>query len=529
MAIYNLPNYKTADGFGMSLNIRRGNPNPLDNSSVWSSYEDALNYAKTSAISYVGQLVTVVDFTAAVMDGETITTPAQAKVDVYKIELGEDGVGTLTKVGAEEAQAAIDELERDFAAMGTTLEAVEESVEEIDGRLGTVETDLGTAKNDITKAKEDIVSNSEAIDAVEADIEQLKTDVATANSTANSNKTKVDALETNVTTNYALKSEVATAKQEAISEALATILGEAGIDEKYDTLKEVADWILADSTSSAQLVAKVEAIEKDYLDSTDRTEIDKAITDLTTYVGTIPTDAASDNVIAYINEVVAGLKIGDYAKASELKALESRVKTLEESFAERVEEVDSRLDGIDSDIESVETRITALENKEITKDDVVGLPEALNGKIDAEEGKRLITTEEAQKLEKLILNPDGSVTTGQQVAAGDVIGLAEWLKTNGATHIEKLSENNLSDALVTKIESAIKEVSINGDTIGAVDGKVDIPLATASAFGVVKLGSEFKLNADGAMEINTLNVNKLTQTTGEYLELNGGSAVGFEA
>lgn len=155
MAIYNLPNYKTADGFGMSLNIRRGNPNPLDNSSVWSSYEDALNYAQTSAIAYVGQLVTVVDFTEAVKDGETIVTPAQAKVDVYKIELGDDGVGKLTKVGAEEAQVAIEELEK-------TIDKITEDIAKLPN-ASQVSTAITTALTDYY--------NKEAIDGKVEDLE----------------------------------------------------------------------------------------------------------------------------------------------------------------------------------------------------------------------------------------------------------------------------------------------------------------------------------------------------------------------
>ena len=34
MAKFNVPNYTSADGLGFPLNFRRGNPNPLDNSSV---------------------------------------------------------------------------------------------------------------------------------------------------------------------------------------------------------------------------------------------------------------------------------------------------------------------------------------------------------------------------------------------------------------------------------------------------------------------------------------------------------------
>ena len=61
MAKYNLDKYTSADGLGFPLNFRRGNPNPLDNSSVWASLEAAQNYASTDPVAYVGQILTVVD------------------------------------------------------------------------------------------------------------------------------------------------------------------------------------------------------------------------------------------------------------------------------------------------------------------------------------------------------------------------------------------------------------------------------------------------------------------------------------
>jgi hypothetical protein len=67
MAICNLNNYTDKDGLGFPLNFRRGNPNPLDNSSVWASYDEAKTYAKTDPTAYVGQILTVV-----AEDGTTI-------------------------------------------------------------------------------------------------------------------------------------------------------------------------------------------------------------------------------------------------------------------------------------------------------------------------------------------------------------------------------------------------------------------------------------------------------------------------
>lgn len=100
MAKYNLENYLDKDGLGFPLNFRRGNPNPLDNSSVWKSLAEAQNYAQTDPTAYVGQVLSVVNYTPAVteeVDGEVvIKTPSQSTVEVYYIK---DEAGNLEPVG----------------------------------------------------------------------------------------------------------------------------------------------------------------------------------------------------------------------------------------------------------------------------------------------------------------------------------------------------------------------------------------------------------------------------------------------
>lgn len=80
MAKYNLDKYTKDNGFGMSLNIRRGDPNPLDNSSVWPSLSEAQTYAQTDPTAYVGQVLTVVT-----TEGNTKTS----KVYVINNEAGD--------------------------------------------------------------------------------------------------------------------------------------------------------------------------------------------------------------------------------------------------------------------------------------------------------------------------------------------------------------------------------------------------------------------------------------------------------
>ena len=76
----------------------------------------------------------------------------------------------------------------------------------------------------------------------------------------------------------------------------------ANAPEDLDTLKEIADWILSDTTASAELITRVSNIEKDYLKGADKTELQGEIDAIETLVGTLPESAASTSVVDYITE-----------------------------------------------------------------------------------------------------------------------------------------------------------------------------------------------------------------------------------
>lgn len=118
MAKYNLDNYLEKDGLGFPLNFRRGNPNPLDNSSVWSSLAAAQNYAKTDPVAYVGQILTVVE--TVVIDEETGATTT--KVTAYSIQ---DEAGTLKEIGTDASY--------DDSGIVTRIGTVEEAIGILNG------------------------------------------------------------------------------------------------------------------------------------------------------------------------------------------------------------------------------------------------------------------------------------------------------------------------------------------------------------------------------------------------------------
>lgn len=127
-----------------------------------------------------------------------------------------------------------------------------------------------------------------------------------------------------------------------------------------------------------------------------------------------------------------------------------------------------------------------LEVKEIAPAKVTGLPDALAGKVDKVEGKGLSTNDFTNELKEKLdgMNADG--------------------------------EANVLEA-----------VKLSGTALPITDKAVDIPTATASALGVVKgtaAENGVAVAEDGTMTVNAVNINKMVQTEGETLILDGGTS-----
>lgn len=480
MAKFNLENYTAADGLGFPLNFRRGAANPLDNSSVWASFEEAKNYAQTDPVAYVGQVLTVVTdagdvktATAYVIDNEAgdLKEVGSSPVgDESTITVAEDGTISLFGVSGLT-------FEREGVAVNyqpllvngvltwvepsaTTVEGLATEIEGIKSTIGTVPTGK-TVVAMIAEAQEaatyDDTAVSDRIAAIENDYLKAADKAA---------------LEETIT------EEAAKAKTDAIT----AIMGEAGIDEKYDTLKEIADWILSDTKSSAELITRVTNIAEDYLKGADKTELQGEIDALEALVGQLPEGAASETVVAYVQEAVNALKIGDYAKATDLVTLADRVQVLEDAEAEKnvINSVDTAQFNVSED--------GKLSLNAVPMDVVTGLSDSLDGKVDKVEGSRLITGDEATKLEKLVLGEDGTVSISGEINASNVKELGSWITTNRDDVPGLLSAVNSTklDAIESGAQVNVIEAITIGDSALAVDSKtVNIPLATVSSDGAL--------------------------------------------
>ena len=125
--------------------------------------------------------------------------------------------------------------------------------------------------------------------------------------------------------------------------------------------------------------------------------------------------------------------------------------------------------------------------KELAQDKITGLTTALEGKVDKEAGKGLSTNDFTDKF------------------------------------VEKLNAINLENIQANVIE----KITLNGVETQVVEKTVDIPLATTTQFGLVKgsnAENEVAVKENGVMSVNTLNIQKLSQTEGETLVLDCGKA-----
>lgn len=81
--------------------------------------------------------------------------------------------------------------------------------------------------------------------------------------------------------------------------------------------------------------------------------------------------------------------------------------------------------------------------------------------------------------------------------------------------------------LPAALAEKIKSITVGTTPLQVSDGAVTIPIATAEALGVVKSTNGengVAITGDGTMIVNNINIEKITQTSGTELILNGGDA-----
>lgn len=265
----------------------------------------------------------------------------------------------------------------------------------------------------------------------------------------------------------------------------------AGADASFDTLKEIADWIINDTVGAAQMANDIQANAQ-------------AISDLEALVGTIPSDATATDIVGYIQEYVTKAledsDLSQYAKAEDLEALKNVVGTASDDT--------NPATGIIADIEAVEEKAQANE-------DAIAV---LNGS-DTEDGSVAKAVKDGVAeanayADGLNTTMDGRMTTveGKVSANEGAIAQAQTDIANNTTAIG----TNASDiaTLQTDLAQAQTDIAANTQAIGQaitdLEAYADQAEADAKAYAD-ELNTAMTEKVNGVEEKVDTNTGAITQ------------------
>lgn len=436
----------------LPLSIRRGNPFPIDEYSVWYDMEQLNTYAQTSPVAYVGQIVTLVN-------------ESESTVEAYMIQ---NAAGNLMKL-----------------ASTTSSGDLTQDVQELQGKVSNLETAVGTKGDDSGITANDLWS---AIKEVKKAYEQADTTI-----------------NQNLSDNYYNKTQTDEKIDEKITAQVSSVYKAAG-SVAFESLPEL----------NASEEGKVYNITNEFTTTENFVEGAGQKYPAGTNVVCIDTDDAG----TYKWDVLSGfIDISNLATTSQLNdGLALKVDKVEGSslVSDTLIEKLTNLANIKTVNESELTisgegqlGILAIDQSKIT-----GLSDALAGKVNIEAGKSLVEDTLIEKLNgiaeikgvaetELVIDPETKILSIGEISQEKVTGLTEALT------------------------GIVKEIKINEVPLLNSDGSINIPLATTESAGVVissESENKVKVNVDGTMEVNSININKIVQTDGEELILDGGSS-----
>lgn len=169
----------------------------------------------------------------------------------------------------------------------------------------------------------------------------------------------------------------------------------------------------------------------------------------------------SENEVTYAVEKVGSWEVNleDYVTETELaNAVDGKVDK-QEGYGLISDDDLAKLQGLEESlIKDVDSDFTVDENgtlklNNLSPSKILGLSNILNGQ-PSESGYYMISEANKTKLDNLIVDDDGNPEISGTVNAENVVGLADWLTAHAGT-VEGLSENNFSDNLYSKLATAL--------------------------------------------------------------------------
>ena len=204
------------------------------------------------------------------------------------------------------------------------------------------------------------------------------------------------------------------------------------------------------------------------------------VTDHNVYKEYIVLDIEKNGVINRVLEQIGSwdVNLSDYATVKQLSALQEQVDNLASMDNSIIKSVDTEKFSITS---SGELKLLNLPISQITD-----LTNILNKGQQTDGGYHLINQEEKRKLDALVISEEnGDLEISATVEASKVQGLDKWITEHSTdkNHVIGLSENNLTDERVTKLDNML---------------------------GIVSTDSSLKINEQGQLQLNNISISQVT-------------------
>lgn len=324
----------------------------------------------------------------------------------------------------------------------------------------------------------------------------------------------------------------------------------AGQQPRVNAAGTALEWYTPDTSTVSGLADTVAGHTQD-IQNLQSGKADKA----TTLEGYGITDAMTATAITEaIQTAIAATGHASFKKVNEVPTVE----TAQDNILYLVMNADT---GFYDIYAKVDTEVVRLDDVSINLDDYstteqmnAAIASAIANKVDKVDGKGLSTEDFTTTLkEKLIALPEGAEanyiksvsdeftvsTEGKlevkEVAPAKVTGLSNALAGKVDKVVGKdLSTNDYTSEEKEKLsgienganKNLIEVIKLNNVALNISEKAVNIPLATETAGTVISSAEENKVfvAADGSMELNSLNMNKLVQSENDVLILDGGSA-----
>lgn len=451
---------KNAAYMALPMNIKRGNPIPLDTTAVWDNKAELEAYAKSGATSYVGQILTL--FADGVAEAYLISNEAG------------DLVRLAQTSGTGDVSADIANLNKKINSLVTEIGKASTETESASGLYALIEA----AKKQADKGVADAKAADDKAQSAQNDLDALEV-VVGADDTAGLRK-RIKANEDAI---GILNGTGEGSVDKAVKDAIDDFASKVTDDGTINTFKELVDWVAKHPEVAQGLTTEINALK-------------------TILAGFGTAEGETATVKKYVDDAIAALKIGDYAKAADLTALAERVSTLEGKPAASItqEQIDAWTAKQDAgdfvEKSAYNTKVKALEEA-----DAANATAIAGVKTTAEAAVKANDAITAGTATKITYDAKGLVTRGESLTVDDLPELPQSKIAGLGDALNAKQDNLVFDGNYSASNKVATVATVNTardnliHTLGGDDGVTDIDTENSDTIHGAKIYAKARADA----------------------------------